>query len=67
MTAGGAAIFFSTHGLEVAQNLCNKIAIIQKGVLLEAGPTAEIVGKQSLERVVLDLLNEGEPTPGAGR
>jgi len=62
MTAAGASIFFSTHGLEVAQNLCNKIGIIQKGVLLEAGPTEEIAGKQSLEKVFLDLLAEGEPT-----
>ena len=60
MTRAGASIFFSTHGLEVAQNLCNKIAIIEKGVLLESGPTEEIVGKQSLEKVFLDLLNEGE-------
>jgi len=63
MTADGASIFFSTHGLEVAQNLCNKIAIIQKGVLLEVGPTEEIAGKKSLERVFLDLLNEGEVGP----
>jgi len=63
MTAGGASIFFSTHGLEVAQNLCNKIAIIQKGVLLEAGPTEEIAGKESLETVFLDLLNESTDGP----
>jgi len=65
MTAAGACIFFSTHGLEVAQNLCNKIAIIQKGVLLEAGPTDDLVGKQSLETVFLDLLNEAGPEPPA--
>ena len=55
MTAAGDCIFFSTHGLEVAQNLCNKIAIIDKGVLLEAGPIDEIVGKKSLEDVFLAL------------
>jgi len=60
MTAQGDSIFFSTHGLEVAQNLCNKIAIIQKGVLLEVGPTEEIIGKQSLEQVFLALTDEGE-------
>ena len=60
MTAAGACIFFSTHGLEVAQNLCNKIAIIQKGVLLEAGPIDQIVGKKSLESVFLELTNEDE-------
>jgi len=64
MTTAGSSIFFSTHGLEVAQSLCNKIAIIQKGVLLEAGPTQEIVGKQSLEDVFLALLGEGETEPG---
>jgi len=67
MTDGGASIFFSTHGLDVAQKLCNKIAIIQKGTLLEAGPTQEIVGKQSLETVFLDLLSEGESATGAAR
>jgi len=57
MTAQGDSIFFSTHGLEVAQKLCNKIAIIQKGVLLEAGPTEEIIGKQSLEDVFMELTD----------
>ena len=66
MTDAGASIFFSTHGLEVAQNLCNKIAIIQKGVLVEVGPTEEIVGKKSLESVFLDLLNEGNSATQAG-
>jgi ABC-2 type transport system ATP-binding protein len=57
MTEQGDSIFFSTHGLEVAQKLCNKIAIIQKGVLLEAGPTDEIIGKQSLEDVFMELTD----------
>ncbi|MDR2931128.1 MAG: ABC transporter ATP-binding protein [Propionibacteriaceae bacterium] len=60
MTARGDSIFFSTHGLDVAQSLCDKIAIIQKGVLLEAGATGQIVGKQSLESVFLELTAEGE-------
>ena len=60
ITDAGGCIFFSTHGLEVAQNLCNKIAIIEKGQLVEVGPTEEIVGKKSLEQVFLDLMNEGE-------
>lgn len=55
MTAAGASIFFSTHGLETAQKLCNKIAIIKNGQLLEAGPTEEIIGKKSLEEVFLEL------------
>ncbi|MCL2337769.1 MAG: ABC transporter ATP-binding protein [Firmicutes bacterium] len=55
LTAAGAAIFFSTHGLEVAQKLCNKIAIIKNGRLVEAGLIDEIVGKQSLEDVFMEL------------
>jgi len=55
MTAEGASIFFSTHGLEVAQKLCNKIAIIKNGRLLEAGETDEIIGKKSLEDVFMEL------------
>ena len=57
MTTSGASIFFSTHGLEVAQKLCNKIAIIKNGRLIEAGETEEIVGKKSLEDVFLELTD----------
>jgi len=60
MTKEGASIFFSTHGLEVAQKLCNKIAIIKNGKLLEAGETEEIIGKKSLEDVFLELTEEGK-------
>ncbi len=58
----GGAVFFSTHVLEVAEKLCNKIAIIQKGQLLECGTTADIVGKSSLEAVFLELA-EQPPAP----
>lgn len=58
--AGGGAVFFSTHVLEVAEKLCDKIAIIKDGHLLEACPTKEIVGKSSLEHVFLELAKEGE-------
>jgi len=58
MTQHGASIFFSTHGLEVAQKLCNKIAIIQKGKLVEVGDTDTIIGKQSLEDVFLELTED---------
>jgi len=61
MTANGASIFFSTHGLEVAQKLCHKIAIIKNGKLLEAGETEEIIGKKSLEDVFLELTEENKP------
>ena len=51
----GAAIFFSTHVLEVAQKLCNKIAIIKNGRLVISGRTEDIVGDSSLEDVFLEL------------
>ena len=51
----GGAVFFSTHVLEVAQNLCDHIAIIKNGRLVESGTTAEVTGKSSLEDVFLEL------------
>ncbi len=51
----GGAIFFSTHVLEVAEKLCDKIAIIKGGKLLVAGNTQEVVGNESLEDVFLEL------------
>lgn len=57
MCASGAAIFFSTHVLEVAQKLCNKIAIIKNGRLVVSGRTEEIVGDSSLEEVFLELAD----------
>lgn len=55
---GGSAMFFSTHVLEVAEKLCDKIAIIKAGRLVKSGLTAELVGDSSLEDVFLEL--EGE-------
>ena len=55
--ADGAAIFFSTHVLEVAQKLCNKIAIIKDGKLVVAGRTEDVVGNSSLEEVFLELTD----------
>ncbi len=54
----GGAIFFSTHVLEVAEKLCDKIAIIKEGRLITAGPTNEVRGSGSLENMFLEL--EGE-------
>ena len=54
----GGAVFFSTHVLEVAEKLCDKLAILKNGRLIEAGPTAEIVGKRNLEEVFLQLERE---------
>ena len=53
----GSAIFFSTHVLEVAQKLCNKIAIIKQGKLIASGQTQEVIGNQSLEEVFLELTD----------
>ena len=51
----GGAIFFSTHVLEVAEKLCDKIAIIKSGKLIQSGTVEEIKGNDSLEEVFLDL------------
>lgn len=51
----GGAIFFSTHVLEVAEKLCNKIAIIRRGKLVVSGTTEEVKGDASLESVFLEL------------
>ena len=56
----GAAVFFSTHVLEVAEKLCDKIAIIRGGKLVVSGPTDEVIGKTSLEDVFLKLEDDHE-------
>ena len=53
--AGGGAIFFSTHVLEVAEKLCDKVAIIKEGRLIASGTMAEVRGNSSLEDVFLEL------------
>ena len=57
MCESGTAIFFSTHVLEVAQKLCNKIAIIKNGRLVVSGDTKDVVGDGSLEEVFLELAD----------
>ena len=52
---GGGAIFFSTHVLEVAEKLCDKVAIIRSGRLIRAGTMEEVKGDDSLEEVFLEL------------
>ena len=54
----GGAIFFSTHVLEVAEKLCDKVAIIKDGKLIREGCMEEVKGDTSLEQVFLDLENE---------
>ena len=55
MCEEGTAIFFSTHVLEVAEKLCNKVAIIKDGKLVLAGRTQAIIGNQSLESLFMEL------------
>lgn len=54
----GGTIFFSTHVLEVAEKLCDKVAIIRNGQLIQSGTMQEVKGDDSLEEVFLEL--EGE-------
>ena len=54
----GAAIFFSTHVLEVAEKLCNKVAIIKNGKIIASGSMEELTKGHSLEEVFLEVLNE---------
>ena len=58
MCEKGATIFYSTHVLEVAEKLCDRVAIIKEGKLLKEGKMEEVVGDDSLEEVFLEL--EGE-------
>lgn len=51
----GGAVFFSTHVLDVAEKICNKMAIIKNGELIAAGNTADIKGNSSLEEVFLEI------------
>lgn len=51
----GGAIFFSTHVLEVAEKLCDKVAIIKNGTLIKSGTMEEVKGDNSLENVFLEM------------
>lgn len=54
----GGAIFFSTHVLEVAEKLCDKVAIIKSGKLICSGTMEEVKGDESLEEVFLEMEEE---------
>ena len=54
----GGAIFFSTHVLDVAEKLCDKVAIIKQGKLITSGSMEEVRGDESLEAVFLELEDE---------
>lgn len=54
MCSRGAAVFFSTHVLDVAEKLCNKVAIIKEGKIIQEGTMEDLVGDKSLEEVFLE-------------
>ena len=58
MCAAGSAIFFSTHVLDVAEKLCNKIAIIKQGKLMASGDIDAVRGDESLESVFMEVLEK---------
>lgn len=58
LCSNGSAIFFSTHVLDVAEKLCNKIAIIKEGRLITHGKTEDVTGDHSLEDVFLELVDK---------
>lgn len=55
----GGAIFFSTHVLEVAEKICDKIAIIKAGKLVASGETSKVIGDGSLEDIFMEMINNG--------
>ena len=55
MTSAGMSIFFSSHVLEVVEKLTNKIAIIKQGKIIHQGLTKEVLGKQNLESLFMEL------------
>ncbi len=57
MCKKGSAVFFSTHVLDVAEKLCNKVAIIKEGKIITQGTMEDLVGDKSLEEVFLEGVN----------
>ena len=60
MCQRGCAVFFSTHVLDVAQKLCNKIAIIKSGKLIASGEMDALIGDQSLEDVFMEVIDDAK-------
>jgi len=58
MCEKGAAVFFSTHVLDVAEKLCNKVAIIKKGKIIASGTMEELTKGESLEEVFMEVVDE---------
>lgn len=57
----GSAVFFSTHVLEVAEKICNRVAVIKEGALVAHGLTSDIVGAESLTDVFMELTESDTP------
>ena len=60
MCENGSAVFFSTHVLDVAQRLCNKIGIIKQGKMIASGNMEELIGDQTLEDVFMEVTEHAE-------
>lgn len=60
LCANGAAVFFSTHVLDVAQRLCNKIGIIKHGKMIASGYMEEMIGDKTLEDVFMEVTEHEE-------
>ena len=56
----GGTIFYSTHVLETAEKLCNKIAVIKNGEIVKSGLMDVIIKDESLEQVFMEIYEEGE-------
>jgi ABC-2 type transport system ATP-binding protein len=54
----GGAVFFSTHVLDVAEKLCNRIAIIKGGKLVASGETETLTKGESLEKVFMEVVSD---------
>lgn len=66
LCARGGAVFFSTHVLDVAERLCNKVAIIRQGQLVAAGNTADLTEGRSLEETFMEVVRHGENNAAGG-
>lgn len=58
MCSRGVSIFFSTHVLEVVEKLCNKVAIIKQGKIVDQGVTSKIIANESLEQIFMEIASE---------
>jgi ABC-2 type transport system ATP-binding protein len=66
LCSAGTAIFFSTHVLDVAEKLCNKVAIIKEGKLVAAGKTEELTDGRTLESVFMEVVASAKANQATG-